>query len=213
MIKARHISHYIIESRNLFNSKMTEKMSKEIVDVLSNYDTTHVFTLAAFDRICKFTHYDNALLKREALRSTIMACFIAYISTFTCYLCCPSSFWYLYIPHNVTNSLLEYENILQNLRKVKGVCIQFFTYFVMSMVGFFYYAKYKESNTTQFLLESKPLIQKSLDLDSSCIKLRAATFFLIHLEYDKSIAICNTFRKKKKLLHPQLTVFFNILKT
>jgi hypothetical protein len=30
MIKARHIPHYIIESRNLFNSKLTEKMSKQI---------------------------------------------------------------------------------------------------------------------------------------------------------------------------------------
>jgi hypothetical protein len=47
-IKDRHIPHYIIESRNLFNSKMTEKMSREIVDVLSKYDTTHVFTLDAF---------------------------------------------------------------------------------------------------------------------------------------------------------------------
>ena len=56
MIKARHIPHYIIESRNMFNSKMTEKMSTEIVDVLSKYHTTHVFTLDAFDRIFKLTH-------------------------------------------------------------------------------------------------------------------------------------------------------------
>jgi hypothetical protein len=28
--KTRHIPHYIIESRNLFNSKLTEKMSKQI---------------------------------------------------------------------------------------------------------------------------------------------------------------------------------------
>jgi hypothetical protein len=40
---------------------------------------------------------------------------------------------------------------------------------------------------------NQSLIQKSLDLDSSCIKLRAATFFLIHLEYNKSIEICDTF--------------------
>jgi hypothetical protein len=60
-IKARHIQHYIIESRNLFNSKMTEKMSTEIVDVLSKYDTTHVCTLDAFDRIFKLTDYNNAL--------------------------------------------------------------------------------------------------------------------------------------------------------
>ena len=32
LMKSRHIPHYIIESRNLFNSKMTEKMSKEIVE-------------------------------------------------------------------------------------------------------------------------------------------------------------------------------------
>jgi hypothetical protein len=79
MIKARNIPHYIKESRNLFNSKMTENMSKEIVDVLSNYDTTHVFTLHAFECIFNLTRYNNALLKREALRSTIKACFIAYL--------------------------------------------------------------------------------------------------------------------------------------
>jgi hypothetical protein len=77
-IKDRHIPHYIIESRNLFNSKMTEKMSREIVDVLSKYDTTHVFTLDAFERVFEETHFNNALLKHEALKSKIMACFIAY---------------------------------------------------------------------------------------------------------------------------------------
>ena len=54
---------------------MTEKMSTEIVDVLNKYDTTHVFTLDAFDRIFKLTHHDNAFLKRGALISTIMAYF------------------------------------------------------------------------------------------------------------------------------------------
>jgi hypothetical protein len=40
LMKSRHIPHCIIESRNLFNSKMTEKMSKEIVDVKQIwYDT------------------------------------------------------------------------------------------------------------------------------------------------------------------------------
>ena len=51
MIKARHIPHYIIESRNLLNSKMTEQMSKEIVDVLSKYDATHFFYIRCF-RMC-----------------------------------------------------------------------------------------------------------------------------------------------------------------
>ena len=61
------------------------------------------------------------------------------------------------------------------------------------MVRFLYYAKYKKSNKTQFLLASKRLIKNSLDLDNPCIKLRAATFFLIRLEYSQSIKICDTF--------------------
>ena len=79
MIKARRIPHYIIESRNLFNSKMTVTMSTEIVDVLSKYVTTdgtnHILTLVAFDKILKITHYRNTVLKRTAFLSTIMACF------------------------------------------------------------------------------------------------------------------------------------------
>ena len=51
VIKARHISHYIIARRNLFNSKMTEKMSREIVDVLSKCDTTQIFRLGAFEDV------------------------------------------------------------------------------------------------------------------------------------------------------------------
>jgi hypothetical protein len=47
--KAKRIQHYIIESRNLFNSKMTKQMSKEIVDVLKNCDTTQIFKLGAFE--------------------------------------------------------------------------------------------------------------------------------------------------------------------
>jgi hypothetical protein len=87
MIKGRRIPHYIIESRNLFNSKLTEKMSKEIVDVLNKYDTIDVFALNAFERVFKLTNYNNALLKDVALKSTIMACFKAYINTFSGYVC------------------------------------------------------------------------------------------------------------------------------
>ena len=192
-IKDRHISHYIIEGRNLFNSKMTEKMSKEIVDVLSNYDTTHVFTLHAFDCIFKSTRYNNALLKDTALKSTTLACLGVYQAIFSYYVYCPYTFWKSYIPHNVTNNLLKYVNILKKLRKMKGVSIQFSKYFVKSMVGFLYYAKYKESNKTKFLLASKQLVQNSLNLESSCIKLRGATFFLTNMEYSQAIAICDTF--------------------
>ena len=193
MIKARHISHYIIEGRNLFNSKMTEKMSKEIVAVLSNYDTTHVFKLEAFVRIVMLTKYNNALLKREALKSTIRACFEGYLFNFSAYVIRPISFWYLYIPHNASGSLLKYVKILQNLKKEKGMSIKFSKYFVRSMVGFLYYAKYKESNIPKCLLESKRLVQKSLNLEGSCIKLRGATFFLTNLEYSQAIEMCDTF--------------------
>ena len=117
MIKARHIPHYIIESRNVFNSKMTDKMSTEIVDVLSKYDTTNVFRLGAFECVFDVTHYNNVLLKRGVLISTIMACFNACFQTFSRYVFVPSSFWASYIPQNGTKSLLNYEKILQNLKK------------------------------------------------------------------------------------------------
>ena len=51
MIKPRHNPHYIIQSRNLFNSKLTEQISKKVVNVLSKYDTRHVFPLDAFECI------------------------------------------------------------------------------------------------------------------------------------------------------------------
>ena len=117
MIKARHISHYIIESTNLFYSKMIETMSKEIVDVLSKCDTTHVFTLDAFDHIFKLTHGNNARLKQEALISTTMACFNAYVSAFCSCVFSPSYLLGSCIPPNATTSLLHYVNILQNLKK------------------------------------------------------------------------------------------------
>jgi hypothetical protein len=193
MIKARHIPHYIIKSRNLFNSKMTEKMSTEIVDVLNKYDTTHVFILDAFDRIFKLTRYDNALLKRGALISAKMAFFNAYCNTFSSPVVNPSLLWISCIPHNDTNSLLNYVNIRQNLKKVKGVIIHYVKYFVRSMMSFLYYANYTESKKTAFLLASKQLIQKSSNLDNSCVKLRAATLYLTNLEYSQSIEICDKF--------------------
>jgi hypothetical protein len=194
MIKARHIPHYFIESRNVFNSKMTEKMSTEIVDVLSKYDTTHVFALEAFEQVLEITHYNNAAIKRETLRSTILACFMGYANIFCFFFYNPSDMWCAYIPHDATASLLKYMNILQSLEKVEGMVIPCVKYFVRSMLGFLYYAKYKESNTADFLPTSKRLIQESLDLDNSCIKLRAATFYLTNQEYRQSIEICDTFR-------------------
>ena len=60
-------------------------------------------------------------------------------------------------------------------------------------MSFLYYAKYTESKKTAFLFASKQLIQKSLNLDNSCVKLRAATFFLTSQKYCQSIEICNKF--------------------
>jgi hypothetical protein len=60
-------------------------------------------------------------------------------------------------------------------------------------MSFLYYAKYTESKKTAFLFASKQLIQKSLNLDNSCVKLRAATLYLTNLEYSQSIEICDNF--------------------
>ena len=177
-IKDKHIQHYIIESRNLFNSKMTKQMSREIVDVLKNCDTTQFFKLGAFDYVDKLTEYNIVLLKHMTLQSTIMAGFMSCFWSFSSFVMRPSLFWELYLSHNAAESLLNYKNILQNLKKEKGAAIHYVKYVVSSMVGFLYYAKYKESSKAQFLPKSKRLIQKSLDMDSSCTKLRAETFFL-----------------------------------
>jgi hypothetical protein len=61
---------------------MTEQMSTEIVDILNKYDTAHVFTLDAFERVFKLTYYNNVLLKNETLKSTIMTCFNSYLTDF-----------------------------------------------------------------------------------------------------------------------------------
>ena len=131
-------------------------MSTEIVDVLSNYDKIHVFTLAAFDRIFKSTYYNNALLKHAALTSTIIACYIPYFESVTCAV---SLLWDLYIPHNATKSLLNYVNIRQNLKRVKGVIIHYVKYVIRSIMSFLYCAMYTESKKTAFVFASKQLIQ------------------------------------------------------
>ena len=100
-----------------------------------------------------------------------------YFGIFSSYGLFISTFWCSYIPHNAAKSLLNCVNIIQNLIKVKGASIQFSKYLVRSMLGFLYYVKYKESNTSDLLLASKRLIKKSLNLDNSCVRLRAATFF------------------------------------
>jgi hypothetical protein len=168
-------------------------MSTEIVDIVSKYDTAHVVTLDAFERVFKLTYYNNVLLKNETLKSTIVTCFNSYVDTFSLYVMSPSLIWDSYIPHNATKSLMNYSSILQNLKQVKGVATHYANYLVRSMLGFLYYAKYKESNKAKFVLASKRLIEKSLNLDNSYVKLRAATFFFTHLEYSQSIEMCDTF--------------------
>jgi hypothetical protein len=172
---------------------MTEQMSTEIVDILNKYDTAQVFTLDAFERVFKLTYYNNVLLKNETLKSTIMTCFNSYFGTFSLYVMSPYLIWESYVQHNATKSLMKYSSIQQNLKQVKGVAIHYAKYLVRSMLGFLYYAKYKESGKTKFLLASKRLIQKSLNLDNSYVKLRAATFFFTHLDYSQSNEICDKF--------------------
>ena len=71
--------------------------------------------------------------------------------------------------------------------------MHYVNYLVSNVVGFLFSAKYKETNKPELLLTSKRLIHKSLNLDNSCVKLRAAKFFLTNLEYSQSIEICDTF--------------------
>jgi hypothetical protein len=212
MIKARHIPHYIIERRNLFNSKMTETMSREIVHVLSKYDTTRIFKLGAFEHVNTLVNCYDVQLKQVTLQSTIMAVFNSYLHSFSFFVTRSSLCWDSYLPHNATESLLNYKNILQILKKEKGATIHYVKYVVRSMVGFLYYAKYKESNNKKFVHPSKQLIQKSLDLDSSCIKLRAATIFLIYLEYNQSIEICDKFLTNLPRSSSHLEYFKDITK-
>jgi Na+-translocating ferredoxin:NAD+ oxidoreductase RnfD subunit len=90
----------------------------EIVDVLSTYHMTHVFTLDAFEIIFKATHYNNELLKREAFKSTIMACFLGCTSNLYCLAEAPFLNWKRYIPHNAKQSLLNYVTIARNFTHV-----------------------------------------------------------------------------------------------
>jgi hypothetical protein len=136
MIEARHIPHHIIESRNLFDSKLTEQISKEVVDILSKYDTTDVFKLHTFNRVFKETQYKKTLLKHAALQSTMLACLCAYIGSFRYVVISSLIFGESYMPHNATKSLLNYVNILKKLQKLKGVSIQYVKYLVRSIVGF-----------------------------------------------------------------------------
>ena len=59
-------------------------------------------------------------------------------------------------------------------------------------MGFLYNIKYTESNKADFVLASKRLVHKSLNLGNSCVKLRSATFYVTHLEYSQSIKMCET---------------------
>jgi hypothetical protein len=61
---------------------------------------------------------------------------------FFSYVVIPSLFWASCIPHNVTKSLMNYVNIQQNLKQVKGVAIHYVKYLARSMLGFLYYVKY-----------------------------------------------------------------------
>ena len=121
--------------------------------------------------------------------ASILSCFVA-LPLFVDW---TSLFWDSYISHNVTTNLLNYRNFQQNSKNVKGVTCHYVKYLLRSVVGFLYYAKYKESNKMDFLLASKRLIHKSLNLDNSCVHLRAATFILTNREYRQSIEIFDTF--------------------
>ena len=119
-----------------------------------------MFWIRCFRKCFKLAHYNKALLKHATLKSTKMACFYYYFSTFSSYMFSPSSFWSIHIPHNAAKTLLKYVNILHNLKQVKGESIHYVKFVVRSMVSFLYYVRYKESNKANLLQASKRLIQK-----------------------------------------------------
>ena len=107
--------------------------------------------------------------------------FNTYFTTFSSYVSCPFYICDSYIQYSTYTPkiLLNYVNILQNLKKSEGVSIHYVKYLVRSIMSFLYNIKYTESNKADFVLASKRLVHKSLNRDNSCVKLLSA---IVHIK-------------------------------
>jgi hypothetical protein len=101
LVKKNVAARNFTQVLSIFNDFLISRFDVSKATILF---TTHVFTLDAFDHIFKLTHGNNALLKQEALISTTMACFSAYVSAFCSCVFSPSYFLGSYIPPNATTS-------------------------------------------------------------------------------------------------------------
>ncbi|XP_052089101.1 uncharacterized protein LOC127725830 [Mytilus californianus] len=196
-LRERYMPHYIIEERNLFNSKLTPILSTSLQVELHNFKNNimNILYLKSFETLqgCS-RNFCPELLEKVTEKSIILQCWYDKISRlyfdFTAY----QYFWLKYDRYPSLESIQKYKDVLNKIEKYKRKTVfkSEYTVIVSSIIGLLSYSLYRQIPLQKYILDEAI---KYLDLTRtsprSCILLRLASFFFMERKFESAIEVCS----------------------
>ncbi|XP_071133999.1 uncharacterized protein [Mytilus edulis] len=191
-----YLPHYLIKERNLFNSKLTDRLSTSLQDDLNYFkdNIKNILYLKSFERLKEAScNFGSDLLEKITEKSVIFQCWEDKIKRlyhdFTTF----QFFWLKYDRYPSLESIQSYKDILSEIERYKGLTVfkNEHTVMINSIIGILSYSLYKQNPFQKtFLDEAIKYLDVTRTSQRSCILLRLATFFFMERKFESAIEIC-----------------------
>ncbi|CAC5402860.1 unnamed protein product [Mytilus coruscus] len=148
-LSGKNLPHYIIEERNLFNSKLTDSLSTSLQVDLNYFkdNIMDILYLKSFDRLKEASRdFCLDLLENVTEKSVILQCWDDKIKRlyhdFTNF----QFFWLKYDRYSSLESILKYKDILSEIEHYKGFTVfkNEYTAIINSIIGLLSYSLYRQ---------------------------------------------------------------------
>ncbi|VDI40357.1 Hypothetical predicted protein [Mytilus galloprovincialis] len=196
-VKEGYLPHYIIEERNLFNSKLTPSISTILQVDLHDFkdNIMDILYLKSFETLQEFSgNFCPKLLEKTSERSVILQCWEDKIKRLYLNFTHFQLFWFNYDRYPSLESIQRYKDILSEIENYKGTTVfkNEYTVMINSIIGMLSYSLYRQiPQQKQVLDEAIQYLDLTKKSPRSCILLRLAIFFLMERKFESAIEVCS----------------------
>ncbi|CAG2211388.1 unnamed protein product [Mytilus edulis] len=204
------LPHYIVEGRNLFNSKLKPDISKIVQNALLrlNENIMAVLYLKSFQMVRFETDdFRPELLDSLIERSIIHQCWHDKIRRLFHDFTTIEFFWLNYDRHASLESIYIYGEVLSEIENYEGVTVfqNDYSLMIKSIIGLLSYSFYRRNCDNEHMMnKAMEHLFETFESSRPCILLRLATFCLIEEEFEFVLCMCSDIiRKEIKLITPK----------
>lgn len=211
-LEKMNLPHYLLPSRNLFNSKLTLDLSKKLQNAIEKYmkDVRNVIHLRSFDYVRELPRQNNQLelytevsiINRYCLQK-IEKLYFHYSQT--------NLFWVNYNRVVTNDSINIYEHILKGITDGDHAAFRnLFSLLTNSILCVLSYSYLRRYHDDRYLKNISIYLNMTLCSNISFLQLRSATVLFMETQYDECISVCQNILKRRLNVIPMRKTFYHI---